>query len=217
MCFKSTTYGATFPRQPRCCVDPGLDGQEAGCVEWLPLTALGIMWVAILVPVVRHRPEHRSMSDFEERMELLAHAGVHGTNGRWIVTPRKGVQFLGPQERHRARARERRRRVFVFLLESIGISFLIGLVPPLRAIWWVTAAFGALLLLYVWLLLAMKQREARPHDVAEAARVPDRARPAPTPRFVAEGAMAWARPTHNGMPAFSDGDPVHVVVRTAGA
>jgi hypothetical protein len=107
-------------------------------------------------------------------MELLAHAGVHGTNGRWIVTPRKGVRFLGPQERSRARARERRRRVFVFLLEAISISFLIGLVPPLRAIWSVTAVFGVLLLLYIWLLLTMKGRTAHPHDTVREARVPER-------------------------------------------
>lgn len=186
-------------------------------MEWLPLVALGIMWVAILVPVLRRRSEHRSMSDFEERMELLAHAGVHGTNGRWIVTPRKGVQFLGPQERARARARERRRRVFVFLLDAIGISFLIGLVPPLRAMWTVTAVFGVLLLLYVWLLLSMKHRQAHPHDTARAAQAPEKPRTAPTARYVAEGAMAWARPTHNGMSTFADGDPVHVVVRPASA
>lgn len=190
-------------------------------MEWLPLSALGIIWVAILVPVLRRRPEHRSMTDFEERMELLAHAGVHGTNGRWIVTPRKGVQFLGPQERHRARARERRRRVFVFLLEAIGMSFLIGLVPPLRVIWSVTAFFGALLVVYVWLLLAMKHRDAHPHgaghETARAAKVPDRPRSVPPPTYVAEGAMAWARPTHNGMHAFADVDPVHVVVRPASA
>jgi hypothetical protein len=201
--------------------EPGLGGLEAGWVDWLPLTAFGIIWIAILVPVLRRRPELRSMTDFEERMELLAHAGVHGTNGRWIVTPRKGVQFLGPQERHRARARERRRRVFVFLLEAIGMSFLIGLVPPLRAIWSVTAVLVVLLILYIWLLLAMKQQAAYPradaHETARAAKVPDRPSAAPTPTYVAEGAMAWARPTHNGMHAFADGDPVHVVVRPASA
>lgn len=186
-------------------------------MEWLPLAALGIMWVAVLVPVLRRRPEHRSMSDFEERMELLAHAGVHGTNGRWIVTPRKGVRFLGPQQRHRARARERRRRVFVFLLESIGISFLIGLVPPLRAIWSVTAVFGVLLFLYVWLLLGMKARVAHPHDIARAAKAPEQPRAIPSPRYVAEGAMAWARPTFNGLNGFAENEAVHVVVRSASA
>lgn len=186
-------------------------------MEWLPLAALGIMWVAILVPVLRRRSERRSMTEFEERMELLAHAGVHGTSGRWIVTPRKGVQFLGPEERHRARARERRRRVFVFLLEAIGISFLIGIVPPLRVMWSVTAVLGVLMILYVWLLLAMKHRDSHPHDVVRAAKTPEAGHPVAAPRYVAEGAMVRARPSHNGMPAFADGDPVHVVVRPASA
>jgi hypothetical protein len=84
-------------------------------------------------------------------------------------------------------------------------------------IWSVTAVFGALLLVYVWLLLTIKHRAAHPHDAVRAARAPQEARPAAAPRYVAEGAMAWARPTHNGMSAFGDGDPVHVVVRSASA
>jgi len=101
-------------------------------------------------------------------MELLAQAEVHGTSGRWIVTPRKGVRFLGPRERQQARARARRRRVFVFLLEAIGLSLLIGIVPPLRVSWIVAAALGGLLLIYVWALLVIKARAA----VAPAPRVP---------------------------------------------
>ncbi|HEX7248726.1 MAG TPA: hypothetical protein VF351_11570, partial [Actinomycetota bacterium] len=93
-------------------------------------------------------------------MELLAQAEAHGTQGRWIVTPRKGVRFMGPAERTRARARERRRQVFTFMLESIGITSLIGLVPPLRVAWVLTGGLVALLAVYIWLLLTMKHREA---------------------------------------------------------
>ena len=129
-------------------------------MQWLLLALLGIMWAAFLVPVSRKRSDARSVEDFERRMELLAQAEVHGTSGRWIVTPRKGVRFLGPRERQQARARARRRRVFVFLLEAIGLSLLIGLVPPLRASWVVAAALGGLLVLYVWALLVIKARAA---------------------------------------------------------
>src|SRR5881396_1356539 len=128
------------------------------------LAALGIMWIAFLVPRGRKRSEARSVIDFEHRMELLASAEVNGTTGRWIVTPRKGVRFLGPQERHRARARERRRRVFVALMEGIGLTWLIGAAPPLRVVWYASAGLGALLFVYVWLLLAIKAHEVRPHD-----------------------------------------------------
>ena len=144
-------------------------------MQWLLLAVLGIMWTAFLVPIGRKRSDARSVEDFERRMELLAQAEVHGTNGRWIVTPRKGVRFLGPRERQQARARARRRRVLVVLLEAIGLALLIGVVPPLRAAWIAAAALGGVLVLYVWMLLVMKAR---------AAATPVRVSPAPQPATV---------------------------------
>lgn len=188
-------------------------------MDWLLLAALGIMWVAFLIPTAgRNRSEAQSVHDFERRMELLAQAEVHGTAGRWIVTPRKGVRFLGPQERQKARVRERRRKVFTFLLEGIGLSFLVGLVPPLRAMWYLTGAFTGLLILYVWLLLTIKHQAAHPHDTAKAAHAPARSGVAPMPaRYVADGLKGWARPTFNGLGSVGEGDSVHVVVRSASA
>ncbi len=186
-------------------------------MDWLLLAALGIMWVAFLLPSRGRRTSpSTSVEDFERRMELLAQAEAQGGPGRWIITPRKGVRFVGPTERKRARAKERRRRVLMFLLESIGLSFLIGLVPPLRAIWTVTGLLTSLLLAYVWLLVALKQREAeRRHDPAAAARPPEGRRVAVTQRYVAEGHSTWARPTFNGLGTVGEGDRVHVVVRRA--
>ena len=108
---------------------------------WLLLAALGIIWVAFLLPTGRTR-------------------------------------FVGTAERKRARARDRRRQVFTFLLESIGITFLIGLVPPLRVLWTATASLGVLLAMYTWLLLAMKHQhpQAHPHDQARAAHQPPSSR-----------------------------------------
>src|SRR5438094_6551956 len=114
------------------------------------LGALGIMWVAFLVPRGRKRSEARSVIDFEHRMELLANDEVHGTTGRWLVTPRKGVRFLGPDDRRRARVRERRRKVFVILLDSIVLTGLIGAAPPLRAMWFLSAGLGVILFIYTW-------------------------------------------------------------------
>ncbi len=140
-------------------------------MQWLLLAVLGIMWAAFLLPVGRKRSDARSVEDFERRMELLAHAEVHGTNGRWIVTPRKGVRFLGPRERQQARARVRRRRVFVILLEAIGITLLMGIVPPLRPAWAVAGALAGVLLIYVWALLIVKARAASaPAPAVEAER-----------------------------------------------
>jgi Flp pilus assembly protein TadB len=184
-------------------------------VEWLLLAVFGIMWAAFLVPWGRRRSEAGTVSEHERRMEFLANAEVHGTAGRWIVTPRKGMRFLGPQERERARARERRRRVFVFLLEGLGLSFLIGLVPPLRPAWAVSVGFGVLLLLYTWALLAIKARTPRPHEQVAAALLPERASRAIRPRYA--GMKGIARPTVDGLGSLGEGDRVHVVVRTASA
>jgi len=188
-------------------------------VEWLVVCGLGIMWAAFLIPTGRRRDlSDRSVVEFERRMELLAQAEVHGSSGRWIVTPRKGMRFVGETERRRARARERRRQVFVFLLESIGITFLIGLVPPLRVMWTVSMLFGATLLAYIWLLLSMKHREQGQPDARSRAAQAAPARKAAAPaRYVAEGRSTWARPTFNGLGTLGESDRVHVVVRTADA
>lgn len=125
---------------------------------WLLLVALGIIWAAFLVPT-RRTSHSRSIEDFERNMDLLADTEGNG-RGRWIVTPRKGVAFVGTRERARERARARRRRVFVFMIESTGIAFLIGLVPPLRAMWLVAGSLMILLALYTWLLVTLREREA---------------------------------------------------------
>lgn len=189
-------------------------------MEWLLFAVLGIMWAAFLLPTRgKASTPQGSVGDFERRMELLAQAETHGSEGRWIVTPRKGVRFMGQAERHRARARERRRQVFTFLLESIAITFLIGLVPPLRVAWAVTGAFVALMSVYVWLLLTIKHRESTyrsaPHRHARSHAAPSR--PAPSPRYVAEGRSTWARPSFNGLGSLGEGDRVHVVVRAGEA
>ena len=189
-------------------------------MDWLLLAALGIMWVAFLWPSDRRWPvSARSVEDFERRMELLAQVEANGTDGRWIVTPRKGARFVGVAERKRARARERRRKVLVFLLESIGLTFLMGLVPPLRLMWMATAMLSALLLVYVALLVWIKNRSQHPHEVARAAQPPARVKTPVTavPRYVVEGVGARARATFNGLGQVGPDDRVHVVVRPAGS
>ena len=192
-------------------------------MDWLLLIALGIMWVAFLFPTGRRGEKaHHSVGDHERRMELLAQAETNGTEGRWIVTPRKGMRFMGRAERTRARTRERRRQVFTFLLEAIALTFLIGLVPPLRVLWGISGGFAALLVVYVWLLLTVKHRAATarttadPRERARAAHAPATRAAAATKRYVAEGRSVWARPTFNGLGSVGEGDRVHVVVRTAG-
>jgi hypothetical protein len=187
---------------------------------------LGILWVAFMLPAVRrrHSPD-ASIEGFEHDMELLAE--TESPRGRWIVVPKKGTPFLGSRKRHMARTRERRRRVFVFLLESIGITFLIGAVPPLRAVWTLMVLLIGLLVAYVFLLLSLKAAEnPRGKSVHEAV---DEVAPAPdAARFAASNRYATAlrgrhvaepngtpKPVYNGLGLLDEGDRVHVVVRSA--
>jgi hypothetical protein len=186
-------------------------------LDWLLLAALCIMWAALLIPVnVRRRSMSTSVEDFERRMEFLAHAEVNGTPGRWIVTPRKGARFIGDIERRRARLRDRRRRVLVFVLESIGATFLMGLAPPFRVVWNVTIALIVLLGAYVWMLISIKQRTvANPREAARGSDVPKDHAAAFAARYVIEGRNGHAREMFNGLQGLAESDRVHVVVRPA--
>lgn len=184
-------------------------------MSWLFLAALGMMWAAFLLPSERRKGSPRaSVEDFERKMELLAETESSG-QGRWIITPKKGVRFIGPHARAQARARERRRKVFVFFLESIGLTFLIGLVPPLHAVWIATGILFSLLALYTWLLVSLKHRgayaETRERNRQVAA--PPAPRRAPRQRYVSEG--RHARPAFNGLGALGADDLVNIVVKPA--
>jgi Flp pilus assembly protein TadB len=182
-------------------------------LDWLLLAALVIMWAAFLIPLSsRRRSPATSVDEFERRMEFLAHAEATGTTGRWIVTPRKGARFIGDAERRRARARDRRRRILVFLIEAIGVTALMGLVPPLRVFWYASVAFGALLVAYVWLLLSLKQRTAVERQ--EAAMSPRDRAAAFAARHVLETRNGRA-PHRELPPSAAEADRVHVVVRPA--
>ena len=182
---------------------------------WLLLAALLILWAAFLIPSWASPPSKtdKSMKDFERNMEMLAETE---SPGRWIVTPRKGTTFIGLRARAQARARERRRRVLMVLIESLVLTALIGLVPPLRAMWYATATLLVLLGSYVWALLTMKAR-ADAHDPARsretAATAPASPRPA-RQRYAADASNRTTRRSFNGLPAFGD-DLVNIVVRPA--
>jgi hypothetical protein len=170
-------------------------------VGWLLLAALGIMWAAFLLPSRRGSP-NKSVKEFGRDMDLLADAE---TQGRWIVTPRKGMTFIGPRARAQVRARERRRRVLIVLVESIVLTGLIGLVPPLRAMWYATAALAGLLGLYVWMLISMKAQRANRRDIVRVreAAAPERAQPA-RHRYAADAGGRTPRPAINGLPTMAD-------------
>lgn len=115
-------------------------------MDWIALAVLGLIWAILLLPEPQRTRRLKMPADQEYRHP-----------GRWIMSPRRGTRFVGTQARSRERARERRRQVFVFLLEAIGLTGLIGLFPPLRGMLAVTAVFGVLLLAYTGLVVYTKR------------------------------------------------------------
>jgi hypothetical protein len=182
---------------------------------WLLFAVLAMMWAAFLLPGRGGSPG-RSVEDFERHMDLLADTG-QSEQGRWIVTPRKGMPFVGTKERARERARERRRRVFVFLLESIALTFLIGLVPPLRTMWYAAGVLVALLGIYVWMLVAIRARSAEARSFARAREAAPPERPRPTrQRYASDASGRTPRPAFNGLSALGADDFANIVVRPSG-
>jgi len=172
-------------------------------VEWLLVGGLGIIWAAFLYsPKSRRVSPHSSVQEFERNMGLLAE--TERATGRWIVAPRKGERFMGGSQRNRRRALDRRRRVFIVMLEAIGLTLLIGLFPPLRGMWLLTAVLTGLLVLYVCLLLKVKQLEQ-----AEPSRPADRTQER-QPR-----ASILPRALYDERGSLGPDDMVHVVVRSA--
>ncbi len=194
-------------------------------MDWLLLAALGIIWAVFLIPSVGRRRVHSpstTVEEFGHNMDLLAGAEGPG-EGRWVVTPRKGVRFVGARERRRARVRDRRRRVLLFLAEATGVVLLIGLFPPLRGMLTLGVALAGMTGAYVLLLLHIKNIESgkRIQAATSGARGSARFRAAAPQyssgqRFVAVGESRMPRPSYAGLAAFGEGDDsVHVVVRDA--
>src|SRR2546422_3781224 len=139
--------GASVQFQPICCGRSGARPREGLMIGWLLLAAFGIIWATFLFPSWRRSPTS-TVEQFEERMNLLAEAN-RASPGRWVLVPKKGQRFLGPQDRQRARMRRRRRFLFVALLELIGLTLIMGLFQPLRPMWFITVFLGGVLVLYV--------------------------------------------------------------------
>ena len=95
------------------------------------------------------------------------------------------------------------------------MTALIGLVPPLRAMWYATALVMMVLGAYVWALLMMKSRAERSRSFAQPVREAEPVASAPArQRYAADASNRTARPAFNGLPALGD-ELVNIVVRPA--
>jgi len=134
-------------------------------VGWLLLAALCMIWVAFLLPSRRgDGSPAATVGEFERNMSMLAETNTRSpsrSSGRWVVMPQKGQRLLGSKERNRIRVRQRRRVVFTTLVEGVVVTGLIGLVPFLRPVLYLTAGLGVALLLYSAMLLKVRSDEAR--------------------------------------------------------
>jgi len=133
-------------------------------MDWLALAVLGIIWAALLVPDPRkRRPDSPVRRETSVEDEGFRHPG------RWIVSPKRGSRFVGRRVRTRLRARERRRQVFLFLLEVIGLTGLMGMFPLLRGMLLVTGVVGVLLVAYTVLVIRVTRSAPAPPVAARAA------------------------------------------------
>jgi hypothetical protein len=133
-------------------------------MDWLALAVLGIIWVVLLLPGPARRDAHNPL-----RRAVTGEESEFRHPGRWILSPKRGDRFLGSRGRARLRARERRRRVFLFLLEVIGVTGLIGMFPPLRGMLAVTGFFVLLLAAYAVLVVWAGRTQPAPREAPVAA------------------------------------------------
>lgn len=157
-------------------------------LSWLLLAVLGMIWAAFLLPSWRRSPTS-TVEEFEDKMNVLAETNkVTSGAGRWVLMPRQGRRFLGPEDRQRARMVRRRRVVFITMLEVMGLTTLMGLFPPLRPMLYATGVLAILLVGYVVLLLKIRSDE-----VAEG-------------RYRRARAAAVATASHRSKDGFRDGN-----------
>jgi hypothetical protein len=126
-------------------------------LSWLLLAILVIIWAAFLLPS-RQRSPAVSVEEFGRKMSLLAETN-RDSSGRWVLTPRRDERFLGPRDRTRVRLRRRRRLVFSVLAETAGLTFLMGLFPPFRAMLYATGVLVVVILGYAAMLVQIRQEE----------------------------------------------------------
>ena len=143
------------------------------------LIVLAAAWAAFLLPqILRARAEHRpsgSITDFRRQLHVLARTSPtapgrsnlhHLAPGR-VVPIRAAVPgrpVAGPATPLRlGRSRQtikRRRDVFVGLLVAMAGSLVLGVLPPLRALWALHVVIDVLFVAYVAALVYLRNLAA---------------------------------------------------------
>lgn len=147
------------------------------------LVLLALIWAVVLLPsLLRTRLEGSPIDgvrSFEHAMGILGNARRRSGSvpGRWVMVPK---DVTVPQRRHK-RVIAKRRSAFQRMLVVCGATFVLGLVPPLRAVLWLHLACDAALGVYVWRLLQWKREEAQRQRVVRRLRAAPDPEPAREP------------------------------------
>jgi hypothetical protein len=143
------------------------------------LIVLAAVWAAFLLPpILRARAEHRpsgSISDFRKQLHVLARTSpttsISAAASRRVVPMRprptasaSAYAYGRPAQPLRlGRSRQsikRRRDIFLGLLVAMGGSLVLGLLPPLRALWLVHVVLDVVFVAYVAALIYLRNLAA---------------------------------------------------------
>ncbi len=139
------------------------------------LIALAVLWGALLLPpMVRSRSESRpadSIGNFRHQLSVLRRTGpsvVPPANPLRLPsyaapTPAPTYQMARTYSREgarRARTMKRRRDVLFTLVIAVGVTLVLGVLPPFRALLWLHVACDLALAGYVALLVRARNDAA---------------------------------------------------------
>ena len=140
------------------------------------LLVLAVIWGAVLVPpALRARSESRpadSIGNFRRQLSVLRRTGPSVvTPAHALRVPRYAAEPVpmatlarprpySPESARRARTLKRRRDVFHILLAAMGVTLVLGLLPPFRAVLGLHVLCDVLFVGYVALLIQARNAAA---------------------------------------------------------
>ena len=160
------------------------NGEGGALLSLWVLLLLGLAWAVVLIPALT-RPRFESspldgVRSFEQAMGILASTRKGSSDrqqmpGRWVMVPKgmgRGVKT------RRQRVVRKRRAMFQRLLIASGATFVLGLIPAVRTLWWASLVFavvtaGYAVMLRRWHLNELQRKRVVRHIPEEPVPVVD--------------------------------------------
>ena len=138
------------------------------------LLVLAVIWGAVLIPpMLRARSESRpadSIGNFRHQLSVLRRTGptvvppAHALRiPRFTAAPAPTYQMArtySTEGARRARTVKRRRDVLLTLVVAMGVTLVLGMLPPFRAVLWLHVACDIAFGLYVTMLIKIRNQAA---------------------------------------------------------